>query len=110
MRGGFEEGELRDTQTQQVLHRSPPRRQGAVHELGQKGVDLAEAAERGEQQQAREGGIARGERIQSRRGIECLVERAAPAQDRTQRMGRDGARDVRRATGRRQSRRDVPAS
>ena len=109
VRRSFEESELRDAEAQHVLHRAAPRRQGAVHELGQKGVDLAQAAERGEQQQVREGGVAGVQCVQPRRGGERLIQGAAPAQDRAKRMGRDPACIARRAIGRRQSRRGAGA-
>ena len=93
----FQEGELADSEAQHVLHRPPPRRQGTVHQTRQKGVDLAEQAERGEQQQPRKGCVARGKRVRPRRGGERLVQGAAPAHDRAQGMGCDGARVARRA-------------
>ena len=105
----LEEGELADPEPQQVLDRPPARRQRTVHEAGEEGVDLAEAAERREQQQAREGGVAGREPVQPRRGGQRLLQRPSPAQDRAQRMGRDRPRVRLRATGRRQSRRGADA-
>ena len=69
-------------------------RQGAVHEGGEQGVDLAEAAERRRGQMAGQRPVAFRKRRETGRFRERFVERATVSEDRIEQRMRDLARSL----------------